>query len=120
MVSNPYDLNLKIGYEEIVQLVQQLSSSDKAKLIEEIYTDIPQKTSGLNYLKAMATRVGKRAKSVGGIVEKKKEAYFSTNQLKTVSVGESTDIDYSIDKKAVIGKWPGDESVEELLNLLSK
>ncbi len=120
MVSNPYNLNLKVGYEEVVQLVQQLSSSDKAKLIEEVYADVPQNKSSLNYLKKMASRVGKRTKSVGSIVEERKGAFLSATQLNTVSVGESTDVDYSIDKEAVVGKWPGNESVDELLNMLSK
>lgn len=130
MIANPYNLNLQLGYEEILHLVLQLSDSHKAKLVKDMNVDASlEEESGattLAYLKRMTKRWGKRSKSIGGISEytneAKKRGIYPFSKIKTVSAGDANKIssNYKINKEAVVGQWPGDESIEELLNMLNK
>ena len=137
MVANPYNLNSQLGYKEILHLVRQLSDSDKEKLVKDISVDVspkeiePLEETGENtlaYLKKMAERVGKRSRSIGTVLNRRtgnalgKEFKIDVSKLNIVSVDDVKNGNYQnkMNKDEVVGKWPGDESVEELLNMLTK
>ncbi|MEZ4886542.1 MAG: hypothetical protein R3E32_17525 [Chitinophagales bacterium] len=125
MVSNSYNVTFRLGYEDISQLVRQLSDSDKEKLVQEIYKYIPQEEKKgqdtLKYLNEMAKRFQKRNQSVG-LSFSTKIPNVSFSKLKMVSVNDADKVSasYKMNKEAVVGKWAGDESVEELLSMLTK
>lgn len=127
MISNPYNLSSQIGYEEILYLVKQLSNSDKAKLVREIYEEPPSNESTANNFESIK-RMGKKAQSVDIILKNRsskmaeKRIAFNVSKLNIVSIEDAKKGNYQnkMDKSAVVGKWPGDEPVEELLNMLTK
>ncbi len=127
MVVNSSNVTLQLGYKEVLQLVQQLSDGDKVKLVETIYADIPSKKS-LKDTFLYLEKLGKKAKSVATISEKEnnttlgKTLKLNTDNLNIVSIDDVKSGSYQnkMNKDAVVGTWPGDESVEELLNMLDK
>jgi len=131
MVSNQYNMNLKLGYEEILHLVQQLSNKDKIKLVETIYADASSKNpieNTFQYLEEAAKQAQKRAKSISAISDSGnntalgKEFGLNIDKLNVVSVDDVNTGSYQnrMDKEAVVGKWSGDEPAENLINMLSK
>lgn len=131
MISSQYNMNLQLGYAEIVQLVQQLSDSDKAKLVKEIYSPIPQEKEEkdvLQQVKEMAKQTEERSQSALAISSEKNTSMLgkglglNIESLNIVSVDDVKNGNYQnkMNKEEVVGKWPGDEPVEKLLNMLSK
>ncbi|MGB1242261.1 MAG: hypothetical protein ACPG49_07060 [Chitinophagales bacterium] len=127
MVVNSSNVTLQLGYKEVLQLVQQLSDGDKVKLVETIYADIPSKKS-LKDTFLYLEKLGKKTKSVATISEKEnnttlgKTLKLNTDNLNIVSIDDVKNGSYQnkMNKDAVVGTWPGDEPVEELLNMLDK
>lgn len=127
MVVNSSNVTLQLGYKEVLQLVQQLSDGDKVKLVETIYADIPSKKS-LKDTFLYLEKLGKKTKSVATISEKEnnttlgKTLKLNTDNLNIVSIDDVKNGSYQnkMNKDAVVGTWPGDESVKELLNMLDK
>ena len=76
----------------------------------------------------MAERMGKRMKSIETVMDTEvnsslnKELYLDVSKLNIVSVEdvESGNYENRMNKDEVVGGWPGDESIEELLNILTK